>query len=120
MIDPYKQKFRMHKHNAAARGVEFKLTLDEWKQIWISSGFWEQRGPRRGQYCMSRYGDTGPYEVGNVFIQLTTQNTSDAQKGKIVIISEEHKAKLRVSMLGKNKGRPSKFLGVKRKQKELA
>ena len=75
-----KDKYRDCKKNAINdRGIPFLLTFEEWWDIWQKSGHWEERGPHIGQYCMSRYGDLGPYVVGNVFIQLTTQNTLDCQ-----------------------------------------
>ena len=79
--DRPRHKFNQHRFDAKKRGVPFLLTFEEWFEIWNASGHFHERGPRRGQYCMSRFGDKGPYAVGNVFIQLTTQNSSDAQKG---------------------------------------
>jgi len=61
--------------------IEFKMTFEEWFKIWHESGHFLERGNKRGEYCMSRYHDIGHYEVGNVFIQLTTSNTSQACKG---------------------------------------
>jgi len=96
-----KQKYRDHRGNARKRGVEFKLTFDEWYQIWISSGFWELRGPNKGQYCMSRFGDKGAYESTNVFIQLNGKNTQDAHLGVSKgMPTLEHKQKISVSMTG--------------------
>lgn len=59
-----------------------KLTFEEWFEIWVSSGHWMDRGVHKGQYVMSRKNDLGSYEVGNVFIQRTEQNLSDANAGK--------------------------------------
>lgn len=59
------------------RGIQFLLTLPEWWRIWQESGHWEQRGPGKG-YCMTRIGDTGPYEVGNVEIKTVSENFSEA------------------------------------------
>lgn len=71
-----KCKYHQQLRNAKHRGKEFKLTFEEWCQIWVDSGKWEQRGCKRGQYVMSRKGDVGAYEIGNVFIQLTESNAS--------------------------------------------
>ncbi|MEZ0602940.1 hypothetical protein ACAX43_12415 [Paraburkholderia sp. IW21] len=60
--------------------IKFKLTFEEWFQVWIDSGKWEQRGTKRGQYCMSRYNDLGDYEIGNVFIQLHSENILEFRK----------------------------------------
>ena len=70
-------KYKYHKSSAKFRGVEFKLTFEEWYDIWLSSGHWEQRGIGKDKYCMSRYNDTGAYEIGNVFIQTNSNNGKD-------------------------------------------
>ena len=70
-----KKKYWAHYSNAKTRNIAFELTYDQWITIWLNSGHWHRRGNKRNQYCMSRYGDTGPYSVTNVFIQLTTENT---------------------------------------------
>ena len=75
-------RYRQQKDNARRRKIYFLLSFEEWKDIWEQSGHWEERGRGIEQYCMSRIGDIGPYEVGNVFIQLRTDNSNDATKGK--------------------------------------
>lgn len=70
------------KKDALGNPVEMRLTFDEWCKVWQDSGHWDERGCRRGQYCMSRYNDLGHYEVGNVFIQLHVANSRDALCGK--------------------------------------
>jgi len=66
---------------AKYRGIDFHLSFDEWNDIWQASGKWNERGRGKGKYCMSRVNDTGAYAVGNVFIQLTTQNSGDLHRG---------------------------------------
>lgn len=83
-----RRKYRQHSSNAARRGIEMRLTFDEWCQIWQESGHWDERGRNSGQYCMARFGDSGHYERGNVFIQRTNTNSSDATKG--MPQTEEH------------------------------
>lgn len=68
--------FALHRRNAAARGVEWNLNAWEWWTIWQESGRWAQRGPRSDQYVMCRYGDVGPYAVGNVYIATAAHNNS--------------------------------------------
>ena len=102
-------KYYDHKHNASKRNVDFLLTFDEWWKIWQDSGHWEDRGPHKGQYCMSRYGDIGPYSPTNVFIQLTSNNTSDAQNGIPDLIRQgiprttKEKAAISLATKGKSK-----------------
>ena len=64
------------------RNIEWTLTFEEWLNIWLDSGHWHERGPRRGQYCMSRFGDKGPYSIDNVFIQLHSNNIKEGHLGK--------------------------------------
>jgi len=59
--------------------IEWHLTFDEWYKIWIDSGKYHLRGPGKDQYCMSRINDIGNYEVGNVFIQKSSDNVSQAR-----------------------------------------
>lgn len=61
-------KFRFQKNRAEIRGVEWKMSFDEWMKVWEDSGRWELRGRKTGCYCMCRYGDTGPYSIENIYI----------------------------------------------------
>lgn len=101
MRDQFKRTYTQHKSNAKARGIEFRLTLDEWKQIWLDSGKWEQRGRGADKYCMCRIGDAGCYEIGNVFIGLGKTNVRDGNLGKTD--SQETKHKKSVAAKGKPK-----------------
>ena len=70
------------KIDAAGNPVEFRLSFDEWLNIWEASGKLSQRGHKKGCYVMSRYNDLGHYEVGNVFIQEHSDNVRQAQIGR--------------------------------------
>ena len=80
--DPYRKAYTQQKSNSKQRGIGFVLTFDEWKQIWIESDKWDQRGRGAEKYCMCRIGDVGCYEVGNVFIGLGGHNVRDGNLGK--------------------------------------
>lgn len=68
--------------NAAAwRGIGWELNLWQWWTIWQQSGHWADRGRGQG-YVMCRFGDTGPYAVGNVFIATAAENSSEGQRHK--------------------------------------
>ena len=67
------QRYKSQKATAKQRGIGFNLTYEEWLNIWESSGKLDQYG----YYVMSRVGDTGPYEVGNVFIQKRSENSKE-------------------------------------------
>jgi transposase len=64
------------KNNALKRDVCWNLKLWDWWQIWQESGKWEQRGRGKGRYVMCRFGDTGAYEPGNVYIATCEHNVS--------------------------------------------
>ena len=80
------KRYLQQRAQARMRDIEFTITLEEWCNLWITSGKWEQRGRRKDQYCMSRIGDDGAYELGNVFIQLHGDNVRDAQLGKMNLL----------------------------------
>lgn len=94
-----KRKYTLHRIGAKARGIPFLLTFSEWWDIWQQSGHYAERGAKVGQYCMSRYGDLGPYAIGNVFIQLHSSNSSEGNKGKVRPL--EVGKKISASKLGK-------------------
>jgi hypothetical protein len=99
MRDFFLKAYTQHKSNAKTRGIEFRLTFDEWKQIWVDSGYWNQRGRGADKYCMCRIGDVGCYEMGNVFIGLGKFNVRDGNLGKLD--SEETKQKKSKALAGK-------------------
>lgn len=72
-------KYQIQKAGAAKRGIEWCLTFPEWIGLWLDSGKWEQRGARRGCYCMARFGDAGPYRIGNVRIALVEANHAESR-----------------------------------------
>lgn len=76
-----KKLYIAQKAAAKQRGIPFLLTFAEWQQIWSASGRLGDRGCERGQYCMARFGDQGGYEVGNVEIILTANNTTQGNIG---------------------------------------
>lgn len=69
-----KGRYYQHKCNAARRGVEFKLTFEEWLNIW--SDKYDQRGTSINSYVMCRKEDKGAYEVGNVYINTVSHNVT--------------------------------------------
>ena len=79
-INIHRFRWRRQKYEAKKRNIEWNLTFEQWWDIWQQSGFYHLRGSSRGEYCMSRYQDQGAYEVGNVYINLHTNNISDANK----------------------------------------
>lgn len=67
-----KGRFTRHKANAKRRGVPFELEFGDWCAIWLRSTYYGVRG-----YSMNRYGDSGPYAKGNVYIGSVGRNARD-------------------------------------------
>jgi hypothetical protein len=80
--NPVRRAYTQHRNNAKHRGIPFELTFDEWVTVWRKSRRWSQKGNRGGKYVMARYGDAGPYAVGNVRITLFENNLREAKIGK--------------------------------------
>ena len=91
----YRDAFMSQKRHATTRQdrngapIEFRLSWDEWLTIWYESGQLDSRGRGRGLYVMSRRNDLGHYELGNVVVKLSSENTKEAHLGRRV--SDEHK-----------------------------
>lgn len=73
---PITLAFIEQKRNARQRGIGWNLKFWEWWSIWQASGRWGERGRTADQYVMCRFGDSGPYEVGNVYIDTASNNIS--------------------------------------------
>lgn len=69
-------QFAQQRKSAKQRRIPWRLTLPQWWAVWQESGKWDQRGRGKGKYCMSRKGDLGAYEVGNVEIVTHSENSS--------------------------------------------
>lgn len=66
------------RRNARRRGIRFDLSFDDWFAVWVSSGHLAERGRTRGKpYVMARFGDCGPYAVGNIKIIRLRENLSE-------------------------------------------
>ena len=79
-----KSRFNVQRTHARIRGIEWKLTFDEWLDIWQSSGKLHLRGRTQGQYVMCRKGDTGPYSIDNVLIDLQANNNKDGHNKPVI------------------------------------
>ncbi len=71
------QIFHEQIRNSRIRNIKFLLTFGQWWNIWQSSGHWESRGRKSGQYVMSRFGDVGAYIVDNVRICTSGANHAE-------------------------------------------
>lgn len=71
-----KFKYHVHKNGAKRRGIEFNLTFEQWWELW--EPYWESRGKQKDSLVMCRVGDSGNYEVGNVYIDTYSKNSREA------------------------------------------
>lgn len=71
--------FYAQKRSAKNRGIPFLFDFGTWLRLWQESGKLDMRGRGSGQYCMSRIGDMGAYELGNVLIATVNANASEAR-----------------------------------------
>lgn len=90
------EKFLTQRNNAKKRNIEWQLTFDEWITWWLNTGHYHERGRGKGKYLMSRYGDTGPYSLDNIFCNLHSQNIIEANTKKTK--SPAHADKLRTNL----------------------
>lgn len=86
-----RRKYYVQGMNACGRGILFKLTFEEWLQIWLESGHLRERGTGGDKYVMARNGDQGPYKVGNVRIVTCSQNSKETWENKPEIMRESLK-----------------------------
>lgn len=74
-----------HRDRAKKRGIPFLMTLKEWINEWETAlgTHWRQlRGRGANKFCMARFGDKGPYKVGNVKIVTNAQNAREVEWGR--------------------------------------
>ena len=75
-----RQSYACQKFTSKRRGIRFLLSLQQWVAVWEKSGKFHLRGRGSAKYCMSRPGDVGAYEIGNVVIVTNRQNISQMNR----------------------------------------
>lgn len=68
-------KYKRQRYHSKIRGIEFKLTYDEWVNWWGEDI--HNRGRGMGKLQMCRNKDQGSYELGNIFKSTHEQNMKD-------------------------------------------
>jgi hypothetical protein len=89
MMNPDRVKYWNAFNCARERGIPFLFSFEEWLKFWIESGHYHEIGPFKGQYCMARNGDKGPYVRGNVRICTVSENHKEKRH------KQAHKDKLK-------------------------
>jgi hypothetical protein len=75
-----KRKFITQRVNAKNRGIEWRLTFEQWRDWWLATGHIDERGKQRGQWVMARPGDRGAYELGNIKCILAESNAIEGNQ----------------------------------------
>lgn len=100
--NPDKRRWQVHRTNARMRGIEFKLTFEEWFCWWMDTGHYHERGREVGKYVMGRIGDKGAYELGNIECVLSNVNSTAPHEGA------ERSAEVKKNMSEAQKARHAK------------
>lgn len=96
------RKGDMHKAFIRWREQLYNSAHRDWLSIWIASGHYHRRGRHKGEFVVSRPGDTGPYGVTNVAIVPCSANTVEAQSHRTW--TAETRAKIARRLKGNKNG----------------
>jgi hypothetical protein len=72
----YRLAYAAQKSGARHRGIEFRLSFEEWLAFWGDDISRRGRGPANLQ--MQRMGDKGAYEIGNIKKGVPRENSKTA------------------------------------------
>ena len=111
-INKAKIQYSQQRCMADKRGIEWKLTFDEWFNWWQATGVYHLRGRGKGKYVMARYGDQGAYELGNIEVKLHGVNIREAHVGSTWNLGRKHSAEVNAK-----KGRSGSSNAVAKKVK---
>ncbi len=78
-FDEFLLAYMDQRHNAKRRRIPWQFEFEQWKQWWIDTGKWEQRGRTKDAFVMCRFGDRGPYSIDNVYPETVSHNGRQAQ-----------------------------------------
>lgn len=76
-----KSKYHAQKTEATRyRNIDFNLTFNEWYDWWLQQGVDKNISHNISQNandpCMCRYNDIGPYELGNIYCDTRSNNST--------------------------------------------
>lgn len=112
-----RKAFDDQQRHASARGIPWEFTYEEWLEMWLVSGKWQQRGKKSGQYCMCRYFDVGPYSAKNCYIALTEENQQTRWESSRKVLKEDHQEMVRMWLdTGLTQREVAKHFGVHQSQ----
>jgi hypothetical protein len=92
---PYYSAFNDQRQHAKRRGIDWHFDFNTWLEWWGEDI--TKRGRNKGNLCMARNGDIGPYHPNNVSKISCEENISQANIGKGyrkgIPQTDEHRAK---------------------------
>lgn len=92
-----RRTFTTARYNAKRRGIPWSLSFEDWVQVWMQSGKYEQRGRRTGQFQMDREDNKQGYKAGNVrIVDGTTNRVKDSPHGWRPKLNPERVAEMRL------------------------
>lgn len=71
--NPKALAFCRQRTHASQRGIEWLLTQQEWIDWWGND--FKKRGRAKDALQMCRYGDNGPYAIGNIYKATLAENS---------------------------------------------
>ena len=90
-----------HRLDRLGNRIEFRLTFEEWLDIWVKSGHLHERGRKKGQYNLCRIDDIGHYEVGNVYVASNAHNLREMMSHRPPqVVKEEVRQQIALSLQG--------------------
>lgn len=96
----YRKAFAVQKREAGNRGIGWELTFEQWLEWWGDDI--TRRGSRFNQLQMQRFGDEGPYAIGNIQKGHPKQNrkthSAKLHNSRVEKAAKEHQARLDAMM----------------------
>lgn len=91
-----RQRYAQQKRGAGQRGIEFKLTFEQWLEWWGED--LDRRGSGKESLQMQRFHDKGAYELGNIKKGYPRENSRTYQNcavGRKSFAKQERASRLR-------------------------
>lgn len=80
ILDPVRTTFAEKKSNAKTRGIEWKLTLEQYREVVMQQEYMDNKGRTRHCLHLDRKDATKGYEVGNLQIITCAENVAKGNK----------------------------------------
>jgi len=103
MKSTYEKIYLRHKgqvtfHHNRKGVTPFDMSFEDWLEMWMQSGHWENRGRLGQQYCMAKIDYSKPLTKDNAHIITNSERTGLLNRGKFV--SEHTRELMREKKLG--------------------